>query len=73
MKDLPVQIGQVDGFAIHDGQVADTGGRQIEDGRRAETARPDDKHAALQKPFLTLLANIGHDRLAGIAFKIFIT
>ena len=73
VKDLPVEVGQVDGFTIHDGQVADTGGRQIEDCRRAETACAYDKHAALQKPFLTLLADIGHDRLTCIAFKIFVT
>ena len=31
------------------------------------------KLKSIQKPFLTLLADVGHDRLAGIAFKIFVT
>ena len=73
MKDLPVQICQIDGFAIHDGQVADTGRRKIEDCRRAETACANDEHAAFEQSFLTFFADIGHDGLAGIAFKIFVT
>ena len=50
--------------------MPDTGGRQIETGGRPETTGANQKNTRCQQARLTLFANIGHDGLAGITFKI---
>ena len=70
MQDLAVEIADLDMFIIDKADMADTGSGQIKTGRRAKTAGPDKKNAGGQQAFLPLLANVRHDCLSGIAFKI---
>ena len=70
MQDLAVEIADLDMLIINKADMADTGSRQIEPGGRAKPASPDKKNARCQQAFLPLFANVRHDRLSGIAFKI---
>jgi hypothetical protein len=70
VQDLPVQVGQFDRLVIHNGDVTDPGRGKVENHRRAKPARTDNQHAGRQQPFLTVLADIRHDDLTGIAFEI---
>ena len=54
MRDLPLEIGQVNGIVIDDGDAADTRAGEIERDRAAEATGADDQRACVQQATLTI-------------------
>src|SRR6266404_3109116 len=73
MDDLALQVGQVDPVGIGDADCPDPGGREVEQERRAETARTDDEHPRGEQPDLALLADLVEDQVAGVALELLLT
>ena len=51
---------------VDDADRADTGGGQILDDRRAQTAGTDDQHASLLELLLARAADFGQDQMASV-------
>jgi hypothetical protein len=54
VKDLPLQVGELDDVGIREPESADAGQRQVERSRRTEPADADDQNAARLQPSLAL-------------------
>ena len=67
MQNLALQVSQVDCVVIDQGDLADTGGSQIERHRRAQTAGADDERMRGQQLFLTFDANIVEQDVTRVA------
>ena len=55
---LALQIAALDTIVIQDGQVANAGGGEIKGRRRTESARADQRHAALTQARLAGFPNL---------------
>ena len=54
VQDLALQVGDVDDVEIHEADVADAGGGEVERERRAEPAGADQQDARRLEPLLSL-------------------
>ena len=70
VKDLPLEIRDVDGVAVHQPERADAGRRQVERGRRAEPAGADQEHLGAQQPALALVADLIQEEVAAVALDL---
>ncbi len=69
MNDLPLQIGQRDGVVVDDAERADAGGREIEQDRSPQPARPDHQDARTLERRLAGPAHLAQHDVAGIALE----
>jgi len=67
---LPLQIIEADRVGIDQGDLADTGRRQIQRSRSAQPASPDNHHPGTAQRLLARAANLAQHDVAGEAFDI---
>ena len=72
MKNLPLQVGQVHRVAIGQGDLADTGGSEVQGRGRAETAGADDQHMRADDARLALDADRVEQDMSAVAEKLFV-
>ena len=66
VRDLALEVGELDGVEVGEGQVPDAGGGEVHRHRRAESAEPDDEHARRGEPSLTLGADLREREVTGV-------
>jgi hypothetical protein len=69
VKDLPLQVGEIDTVEIDDPEGSNAGCRQIKRSRGAETASADAHNPRCFKSFLSLYGYFGHDEMPGVALQ----
>jgi len=67
VEDLALEIGEIDGIAIHQPHASDARGGEVKGDGRAEAAGADAEHAGSLEPFLSFERHFGHDEMARIA------
>ena len=67
VDDLALQVGLVDDVELDDADRADSGGREVQQCRRAETTGSDHQHPGVLQPFLTVQAEVGNDQVTAVA------
>ena len=67
VDDLALQVGLVDDVRVHDPERADARGREVERGRRAESARADEEDARVEDALLAVLADLGDEQVPAVA------
>ncbi len=67
MEHLALQVGPVDHVEIDDAERTDTGGRQVERGRRAEPARAHEQHPCCLQFALALDSHVGKNEVPRVA------
>src|SRR5438309_2253236 len=70
MKDLPLQIGEVDDVGVDDAERAHTRGREVVRGRRTQSARADEQDLAVQELLLTHLADLRDQQVPRVALRL---
>ena len=68
--DLALQVGEVDHIVIDHADGADTGGGEIEDQRRPQTAGADHQHFGIQQLLLADPAHFPQQDMAGVAVNL---
>src|SRR4029077_18779688 len=71
VKNLPLQIGQIDIVEIDDAEGPDAGGCQIKRGRRSKSSGADAQDARSFESILTLGCNLGHYEVTRVALQFF--
>ncbi len=66
VKYLALEVGEVDLIRIDDADVSDACGCKIQQRRRSETSRSDDKEPCLFEALLPLESDLGEDELSCI-------
>jgi hypothetical protein len=72
VKDLALEVGEVDLVGVGDGEVADAGGGEVEGRGAAEAARADNQRARRPQPLLTLDPDLGKEDVAAVAEKLLV-
>ena len=67
VQDLALQVRRVDDVHVDDAERADARSREVERGGRAEAARTEQQHAALEQLLLAGLADLGKEDVAAVA------
>jgi hypothetical protein len=67
VKDLALQIRDVDDVEVHDAERAHAGGGEIQGNGRPESAGADDEHARGLDAMLAVEADIGQQQMAAVA------
>src|SRR5664280_448609 len=67
VRDLPLQVGEVDAVAVDERDAADAGAAKIERDRRAEPAGADDEHTGREQPALAVDADVVEQDVARVA------
>jgi hypothetical protein len=67
VKNLPLQIGEIDTVEINKPKSSHTGCCQIQRSRRAQTAGANAQNTRCLKSFLSLSGHFGHDEVPRIA------
>src|SRR5436309_3103459 len=71
MQDLSMEIRHVDDVEVHEAERADTRGREIQRGGRAESARADEQDARGLDPPLAIERDVGKNEMPAVAEKLF--
>lgn len=69
VEDLPLEVGDVDGVGVDDGDAADAGGGEVEEGGAAESAGANDEYGAALQRGLRLGAEAGEREVALVTGK----
>jgi len=69
VKDLPLQIGEIDAIEIDEPKLSHTSCRQIERSRGAQTAGANAKNARDLKPLLSFSSHFGHNEVPRIPLQ----
>ena len=69
---LALQVRQVDGVVIGEGEMADAGGCEVHRGWRAESAHTGDQHAGGQQPLLAGDIKLRQHDLAAVAQQLIV-
>jgi len=72
VKDLPLQVGQVDLVGIRQRQLADSSGSEVERRRAAEAARADDQRARGAQLLLPLDPDLGEQDVPAVPEKLLV-
>ena len=72
VKDLALQVGQVDRVVIDDGERPDARSRKVGQGCRAQAARADDKRMCFQQTRLPFDADLVEQDMAGVAQQLIV-
>jgi hypothetical protein len=72
VKDLALQVGEVDRVAVDEGQPADAGGGEVERGGAAEAARADDQRRGGAQLLLPLDTELGEEDVPAVAEKLLV-
>ena len=64
MRYLALEVGEVDGVVIHDGESADSGGREVQGRGRSQAACAENEHVGRENPFLALDADFVEQDMA---------
>ena len=72
VHDLALQVAEVDRVVVAQGKVTDAARRQIQRGRRSESAESDDQRMARQQPFLAFDSDVIEQDMAAIAQELLI-
>ena len=67
VEDLALQVGGVDLVHVDDAERADAGGGEVQRGRRAEAAGPEQQHLGAEQLGLALDADLGQQQVAHVA------
>src|SRR5690349_8519715 len=67
MKDLALQIAEVDHVEVDEADRSDSGGCKVERGRRPEPSCADAKHASGFQLLLPLQPDFRHDQMTAVA------
>src|SRR5207248_5649953 len=70
VKDLPLQVAEIDHIRVDDAERADTGGREVVRGRGSEAARSDEQHLAVQKLLLAGVRDFGNQQVTRVALRL---
>jgi hypothetical protein len=70
VKDLPLQVGEVDLVGIGDGEAADAGGSEVQGGGAAEAAGADDQDVGGAQLLLALDPDLGKEDVPAVAEKL---
>ena len=70
VRDLTLQVGQVNVIVVHQGQPADTGAAQIQRDRGSQAARADQQHAARCDALLAFHTDLVEQDMARIAQQV---
>ena len=70
VRDLALQVGQIDHIVVDQPDRADAGGGEVEQHRRAEAARPDDQHARGEQLRLAGAADLRQQDMARVALDL---
>ncbi|GAA2162325.1 hypothetical protein GCM10009826_32440 [Humibacillus xanthopallidus] len=62
-----MEVGEVDDVGVDDPDGADTGGREIEQSRRAQPPGADDEHPSRGKSLLPVPAHVGQEHVSRVA------
>ena len=71
VDDLALEVGAVDDVEVDDAEGADAGGGEVDEHGRAEPARADGEHFAVDQLALPEGADLVHDQVAGVALDHF--
>ncbi len=63
VKDLPLEVGEVDQVVVDDGQGAHPGRGEVEGRRRAEPTGSDEEHTRVRQATLALLTDTGKEQV----------
>ena len=67
VDDLALQVAEVHGVVVAQGELADTARRQIQRRGRTQSAHADDEHAAIQQALLPFDADLLQQDVAAVA------
>ena len=67
VHDLALEVGRLHDVVVDDPDRPDAGGREVEQRRRAQAARPDDEHAGRAQPSLADGAQVRQEHVARVA------
>jgi hypothetical protein len=67
VRDLSLQVGQVDAVVVDDRQRADARGREVQRHRRAEPAGADHQRMRIEQPLLAGDVELVEQDVAGVA------
>src|SRR3954466_2989835 len=71
VEDLTLQVRKIDAVEIHQPDVADAGGCEIQRDGRAESARTDEQHSGLLERALAAFPDSGQEDVTTISDKLF--
>jgi hypothetical protein len=66
IQDLPLQVRRVDGVEVVEDELSHARAREVDRGRRAQTAEPDDEDARLREPSLSFDSNLRQHDLPAV-------
>ena len=72
MKDLPLEVRELDAVKIDDSELADSRRGQVQGHRRTEASRSDAKHAGVRDFFLALHSDFGQNEMPRVAAGLFV-
>jgi hypothetical protein len=72
VKDLTLQVGEVDPVRVGDGQPADAARGEVERRRATEAARADDERVRSAQPLLAFDADFGEQDVAAVAEELLV-
>ena len=72
VRNLPLQVGQIDRIVVNEGDVPDTRRPEVKRYRRAQASRANNQRPATRDFFLPLNANLVQQNMARIAQKLII-
>jgi hypothetical protein len=72
VKNLALQVGEIDVFRIGDGEAAESARREIQRRGTAEAACADDQRARRPQPLLALDPDLGKEDVAAVAEKLLV-
>ena len=70
VKDLPLQVGEVDHIGVDDAKRTDAGRGEVIRRRRSEATRSDEEHFAVQKLLLTRLADFRDKKVTRVPLRL---
>ena len=70
MRDLALEVREVDDVVVDDAERAHPGGREVERGRRAEPAGAEQEHLRVEQLELALEPDLGHQQVARVALAL---
>jgi hypothetical protein len=70
VQDLPLQVREIDDIAIDQTDGADTGGSEIESGRRAEPPGTDEQDLRLVQLHLALATYVAENNLTAVSLNL---
>jgi hypothetical protein len=72
VRDLPLQVGEIDVVMIAQRQAADARSGEVQRDRRAQPARADDQCMRREQPLLPLDADLGEQDVSAVAQQLLV-